>query len=291
MQSENAFTLHRQMRNILNTNKMEKTRKIILLLTMMTSVVLLIVGGCKKDDNTTPPQKKSYELKVKDVLGVSGTVTFIETSTTSATIEITLVNAPSGSHPAFLMMNSAVEDGPVVLTLNPVDASGKSSTLVSTMTYSQLNAYDGYIKVTNSSTEPGTILAQGDIGGNVITTTNKSYTLDTIGAYGVSGTALFEKRVNGNTLVTITLAGTIPGESYPASINLGSISSVGGGPVVRLLSNVNGTTGKSFTNIRVLDSGVAITYDNWLVYDGYINIYQSPISAGNIISHGNIGSN
>lgn len=258
---------------------------------MLASVLLLIVGGCKKDDTTTPPQKTSYELKVKDALGVSGTVTFIETSTTSATIEVVLVNAPSGTHPAFLMMNSTVEDGPVVLTLNPVDANAKSSTLVSTMTYNQLKAYDGYIKVTKSSTEPGIILAQGDIGGNVITTTNKSYTLDTIGVYGVSGTALFEKRVNGNTLVTITLAGTISGEVYPASINLGSITSVGGGPVVRLLSNVNGITGKSFTNIRKLDSGVAITYDNWLVYDGYINIYQSPLTAGNIISHGNIGSN
>jgi hypothetical protein len=279
------------MRNLKNKIKMVKTRKVILLLSMLSSLLLLIVVGCKKDDNTTPAQRKSYDLKVKDVLGVSGTVTFIETSTASSTIEITIVNAPSGSHPAFLMMNSEVEDGPIALNLNPVDANGKSSTLVSTMTYSQLNAYDGYIKVTKSSNEPGIILAQGDIGGNVITTTNKSYTLDTIGVYGVSGTALFEKRVNGNTLITLTLAGTIQGAVYPASINLGSITSVGGGPVVGLLSNVNGTTGKSFSNIRKLDSGLAITYDNWLVYDGYINIYQSPLTAGNIIAHGNIGSN
>jgi hypothetical protein len=279
------------MRNLKNKIKMVKTRKVILLLSMLSSLLLLIVVGCKKDDNTTPAQRKSYDLKVKDVLGVSGTVTFIETSTASSTIEITIVNAPSGSHPAFLMMNSEVEDGPIALTLNPVDANGKSSTLVSTMTYSQLNAYDGYIKVTKSSNEPGIILAQGDIGGNVITTTNKSYTLDTVGVYGVSGTALFEKRVNGNTLITLTLVGTIPGAVYPASINLGSITSVGGGPVVGLLSNVNGTTGKSYSNIRKLDSGLAISYDNWLVYDGYINIYQSPLTAGNIIAHGNIGSN
>jgi hypothetical protein len=286
-----AFTLYRQMRNLINTNKMVKTRKVILLLTMVTSAMLMTVAGCKKDDTTTPPQETSYNLYVKDVLGVTGTVTFIETSKTSATIEIVLVNAPSGSHPAFLLTNSEVEEGSVVVSLNPVDANGKSSTLVSTMTYSQLNAYDGNIKVTKSSTEPGIILAQGDIGGNVITTTNKSYAIDTIGVYGVSGTALFEKRVNGNTLVTITLAGTISGEVYPASINLGSIASVGGGPVVKLLSNVDGTTGKSFSNIRKLDSGIDITYNNWLVYDGYINIYQSPLSVGNIICQGNIGSN
>jgi hypothetical protein len=269
---------------------MNKTRKVMILLTMLTSVILLVLGGCKKDDST-PAQKTSYDLKVKDVLGVSGTVTFIETSNTTATIDIVLVNAPSGTHPAFLLMYSEVEDGAVVVSLNPVDASGKSSTLVSTMTYSQLNAYDGFIKITKSNTEPGIILAQGDIGGNVITTTNKSYTLNTLGIYGVSGTALFEKRVNGNTLVTVTLEGTISGEEYPASINLGSVTSVGGGPVVKLLDNVDGTTGKSFTNIRKLDSGVAITYENWLVYDGYINIYQSPLTTDNIICNGNIGSN
>lgn len=256
---------------------------------MLTSVILLVAGGCKKDDSSA--QKTTYNLKVKDVLGVSGTVTFTETNSTSTTIDIVLANAPSGTHPANLYMNSAVEDGSVAVQLNPVDANGKSSTVVSSMTYNQMIAYDGCIKILQSSTEPGIILAQGDIGGNVITSTNKTYTLSTIGVYGVSGTALFEKRVNGNTLVTITLAGAIAGELYPATINLGSILSIGGGPSVKVLNNVNGTTGKSYTNIQKLDSGTEISYDSWLVYDGYINVYKSPISIDNIICHGNIGSN
>jgi hypothetical protein len=123
-----------------------------------------------------------------------------------------------------------------------------------------------------------------------MTTTNKTYPMLIMGAYGVSGNALFEKRVNGNTLLTITLTGVIAGNSYPATINLGSVASVGGGPIVETLSNVDGTTGKSYTNIRSLDKGTAITYDDWLVYDGYINIYQLSV-LGTIISHGNIGSN
>jgi hypothetical protein len=61
--------------------------------------------------------------------------------------------------------------------------------------------------------------------------------------------------------------------------------------VVKTLNNVNGTSGKGYTNILKLDSGITITYDNWLVYLGYINIYQNTISSGTIISHGNIGSN
>ena len=53
--------------------------------------------------------------------------------------------------------------------------------------------------------------------------------MSTVGVFGVSGTALFEQRKNGNTFVTISLTGLIPGEFYPASINLSSVATVGGG--------------------------------------------------------------
>lgn len=268
---------------------MKKTKKFITLLSLLTSlIILLAVSGCKKDEPTVPARETTYNLNTEDVLGVIGSATFIETSTTSVTINLVLTNASAENHPAEIRMNSAVEGGSVVIALNPVDETGKSSTLTSTMTYKQLIDYDGFIQVHKSSAEPTVILAQGDIGGNVITSLNKTYTLDTIGVFGVSGTALFEKRVNGNTLVTISLAGAITGNSYPASINLGSIETIGGGPVVVVLTNVDGTTGKSYSNVRKLDSGLDITYDNWLVYDGYINIYKD---SGNTICHGNIGSN
>jgi hypothetical protein len=281
-----------QKRNLI-PDKMVKVKNVISILTVFTALIyMMVLGGCKKDDPATPAVRQtSYSLKAKDVLGVTGTVTFTETSSTISTINITLSGAPSGTHPAELCMNSAVEGGSVAITLNPADATGKSSTATTMMTYNQLIVYDGFIKVLKSTSEPGVILAQGDIGGNVITSTNKSYKLDTIGTYGVSGTALFEKRVNGNTLVTISLTGAIGGDVYPATINLGSIASVGGGPVVKVLNNVDGATGKSYTNVRKLESGLDITYDNWLVYVGYINIYQAAIGSGNIICHGNIGSN
>ena len=268
---------------------MTRTKNAVLLLTMFSAVIMLFSGsGCKKDD-ATAKSSTSYDLKTKDVLGVTGKVTFIETSATSSTIEIVLINAPSGSHPAGLYMYSEVENGTSLITLNPVDETGKSSTLLTNMTYSQLNTYDGNVKVTKSSSETNVILAQGDIGGNVLTTVNKTYALDTIAALGVSGTALFEKRVNGNTLLTISLTGTINGQFYPATINLGSIATKGGGPVAKTLISVQGTDGKSFTNIRQLDSDLGITYDDWLVYVGYINIYQNEVTLANIICHGNIG--
>ena len=272
---------------------MKKTKKIITLLSMLTTVfVLLAVSGCKKDEPAAAPARETtYSLSTADVLGVVGTATFIETSSTSVTIIISLTNASAENHPAEIRMNSVVEGGIVVIALNPVDETGKSSTLTSIMTYNQLNDYDGFIQVHKNSTEQNIILVQGDIGGNVITSSSITYTLDTIGVFGVSGTALFQKRVNGNTLVTISLAGAIAGDSYPATINLGSIETIGGGPVVMVLNNVDGTNGKSYTNVRKLDSGLDITYDNWLVYDGYINIYQNSVNSGNIICEGNIGSN
>ena len=292
MYGENPFTPVPPEAEKNYSNKMAKMklRQVITALTIFTVISLLMAGsGCKKDSG--PALKSTYTLMVKDVLGVTGTVTFTETSSNLATIDITLNGAPSGTHPAELRMNSAVEGGNVVITLNPVNASGKSSTDETTLNYTQLIVYDGFISVSKSSSEPDVILAQGDIGGNVITSTNKSYVLDTVGAYLVSGSALFQKRVNGTTLVTITLNGVIAGELYPSSINLGSIESVGGGPVMKILNDIDGKTGKGYTNIRQLDSGIDITYDNWLVYDGYINIYQNSVSISNIICHGNIGSN
>jgi hypothetical protein len=285
----NTFTPVSPVAEKINNQKMFKTRKLISLLTIVAVAVLPIAVGCDKDDS--PAAKTSYNLVVKDVLGVTGTVTFTETSSTSTTIDIVLMNAPSGTHPANLYMKSAVESGAVAVALTPVDATGKSSTLVSNMTYGQLIDYNGSVKVLKSSTEPEVILAIGDIGGNVITTTNKTYTLKSNGIFGVSGTALFEKRENGNTLVTISLTGTIAGQTYPSTINLGSVATVGGGTVVKTLSNVNGTIGKGYTNIQKLDSGMDITYTNWLVYDGYINVYQNTVNLNTIISQGNIGSN
>jgi hypothetical protein len=254
---------------------------------------LFLVTGCSKDesDPTPPPRQKSYTLSVADVLGVTGRVTFVETSASLVTVTIVLNNAPTGIHPASLCQNTVVEGGPVVLTLNPVDQSGSSSTEVTTLTYDELIDYDGFVRVVESDAQPDIVLAQGDIGGNELTTTKISYTLDTVGTYNVSGTAMFQKRVNGTTLITITLNGVIAGDSYPSSINLGSISSVGGGPVVCTLNPVEGISGKGITNVRKLDSDIVITYDNWLVYDGYINIYKTAIALENVICHGNIGSN
>ena len=280
--------LLRQMRMKSNILKMKKIKKVFGSLTLITALCLLFIGGCNKDD--TPIHEISYDLQVEDVLGVTGKVTFTEFESGTTTIDVMLINSPVGTYATMLYSNTALEKGPTVLTLQPVDESGESSTIITMMNYNQLIAFDGHIKVLKS-TDPDVILAICDIGGNAVTPNKKSYLLNTVDVYGVSGNALFEQRVNGNTLVTLTLTGMIAGETYPSTINLGSIASMGGGPVVKTLSNVNGTSGIGYTNIRKLDSDIDISYDNWLVYDGYINVYKTSVDLNNIISQGDIGSN
>jgi hypothetical protein len=274
-----------------------KNNKILRTVFILTAAIGLLANhGCKKDDNTTP-RKKDYTLKVKDQIGVSGTVTFTETSSTVTTVTIKLTGASGNSHPAHIHSGAAVEGGGIVITLNPVDSSGNSTTDITKrddntpISYDQLLAFDGYVNVHESSTNLTTIIAQADIGSNELTGTQKSYNLNAVNGSGISGTALFEQRKSGNTLVTLSLTGTIAGGDHPAHIHLGSTSTIGGGPIKKTLSDVNGATGKSYTNVRTLDDGTPITYDNWLVYDGYINVHLSMADLTTIIAQGNIGNN
>ena len=69
------------------------------------------------------------------------------------------------------------------------------------------------------------------------------------------------------------------------------MGTIGGGGIKKTLQSVNGNTGKSYTNIRSLNNDVIISYENWLVYVGYINVYHTEADNLNIISQGNIGAN
>jgi Cu/Zn superoxide dismutase len=268
------------------------------LLTTLSMVLLLffvLATGCKKeDDDVAPTEKTTYDMYSKDLPGVSGTVTFSKT-VNATTVEINLSGISTGSHPAHIHYNSALAGGGIALTLNDVDANGQSTTLITKLdnntaiSYEQLIDFDGYVNVHENAANLNVILAQGDIGANALTGASKTYELMSVDSTNVSGTAKFEKRKNNNTLITISLTGTIPGDIHPAQIHLGNVNTVGGGPIVVNLSSVNGTTGKSYTNVSNLLNGTAITYDNWTEYNGYINILQSVDNPFHIIAQGNIG--
>jgi plastocyanin len=255
--------------------------------------------GCS--ENETMPQltgeSKQFVLFTKSNPAISGTVTISKRNDNATLITVQLKGTSAGgSHPAHIHANSAAESGAIVLDLTAVDGStGKSETVVkslnngSPITYDQLINLDGYVNVHLSGTDLATLIAQGDIGINELTSTSKTYPLSAVSNTAISGTAKFTKRVSGKTLVSIALSGTTAGVSSIAHIHLNTVAQTG--DVVVDLTPVNGATGKSETSVNKLNTGTAITYDELLNFNGYINVHQSATAISTLIAQGDIGKN
>ena len=261
---------------------------------------LTLVVSCSDDDDDSGMfvgEKHTFELMSSAVPGIQGVATFIQNEDNSTTVELQLEGTPvSGSHPAHIHFNTAVEGGGVAVTLGAVDG----DTGFSTVTFSELNdgtavdyddmiSYDGYINVHLSSENLATIVAQGDIGENKLTGEHVSYILDELAVPGISGTATFHERMNGEALAVLSLSNTPANGSHPAHIHMGDISTPGG--VLLTFNPVNGDDGISKTNVSQMDDETAFGYDDILVVDGYINVHLSAEELSTIVAQGNIGSN
>lgn len=270
---------------------------------------LLFSVGCSKDDYNSPqPPKddsiaqlvgepKKFVLFSKSNPAISGTVTFQKRSDAATVITLQLVGTTAGqSHPAHIHATTAAEGGAILLDLSPViGATGKSETIVSKLndgsviTFEQLLTIDGYVNVHLSANELSTLVAQGDVGSNELTNVTRTYPLTPVSNPAISGTAKFTKRVSGKTLVSISLTGTTPGVTSIAHLHLNTVAQTGA--VIVDLTSVNGATGKSETSINKLNTGVAISYDEFLNFNGYINVHQSASALSILIAQGNIGAN
>ncbi|GAB7256762.1 hypothetical protein [Polaribacter sp. OB-PA-B3] len=238
-----------------------------------------------------------YDLGEKDVTGISGSATFSERVNGESLATLDLMNTPAGgSHPAHIHANTAVEGGAILFSFNPVNGdTGMSMTNVSTFddgssfVYADIANLDGYINVHLSATQLSTIVAQGDIGKNDLTSESKVYTLAEKDVVGISGTATFYKRIDGSALAVLNIMNTPVGGMHPAHIHENDAAT--GGPIAFSFSPVNGDTGMSMSQVETLDDGTAITYDEILSFDGYINVHLSASQLGTIVAQGNVGSN
>lgn len=241
--------------------------------------------------------EKVYDLGEKDVDGISGTATFRERMNGEALAILELMNTPADEmHPAHIHANTALEGGDILFTFKPVNgATGMSETNVAMLNDDSMIGFDdildinGYINVHLSVDELSTLVAQGDIGQNELTGESMSYVLDEKDITGINGTATFRERVNGTTLAILEVQNTVPNNSHPAHIHANSAAK--GGEIVFSFAPVDGTTGISMSNIVELEDMTAISYDDLLTYDGYINVHLSMSELGVIVAQGNIGSN
>lgn len=260
--------------------------------------ILVAQGDIGENDLTG--QAKVFELGEKNVEGIMGTATFEERVNGEALATLKLENTPDGGmHPAHIHMNTAAESGDIAFTFNSVNGTtGMSKTNVATLAdgemfgYAEVLNYDGYINVHFSAEELEILVAQGDIGQNELTGDTTSYSLNSVDVAAIMGNAIFKKRVNGETLVILSLENSVEGAMYPAHIHVGSIADAPG-DIAITLNSVNGTTGLSMTNVSAFNGEDAetIDYNALIEYDGYINIHLSAEELGVLVAQGNIGLN
>ncbi|MEE3244471.1 MAG: CHRD domain-containing protein, partial [Bacteroidota bacterium] len=265
--------------------------------------VTLIAASCDNDDDSldvipgeSTGNTTTYDLSAVADPDVSGTVTFSEKTDGSTDISILLSTPTEGSHPAHIHLNTAAEGGEIAIDLEAVDGPTRRSLTNVTQTnagtavsYDDLIDFDGYINVHASTDDLGTLLAQGDIGQNDLTGTTKSYDLVTKDVEGISGTATFSERINGEALLEVMLDGTPDGGMHLGHIHNNSAAE--SGDIALTLTTLNGTTGMSKTNISALNDGTQIGYAGILDYDGYINFHLSADELATLVAQGDIGEN
>ena len=265
--------------------------------------MLLFLGfatSCNDDDGPTigpTGNEMTYTLYEKDVEGIMGTATFIENTDNSVTINLDIMNTPSGGmHPAHIHFNTAAEGGDIALTLGTVNGDTGMSTITASQwdngtpfNYDDLLDFDGYINVHLSADQLGTIVAQGDIGQNMLTGTEKQYMLNERDVDGIMGTATFKERVNGEALAVLMVENTVPGGMHPSHIHENTAAESGG--IAFTFNPVNGDTGMSMTNLAMLDDDTMFGYEDVLDFDGYINVHLSADQLGTIVAQGDIGQN
>jgi len=277
--------------------------KAIFKLKLLVLLPLVLFSSCRSDDvdtdQVTELASKTYILSTVDDSGISGSVRFIENSNFTLSVELNLAGTNNNDfHGAFLYLDNAANNTEdIALTLNVVDGETGMSTTVFTklddgtpISYDALLNFDGHVEIKSNDTNLNTTVANIDIGQNELTTTEITYTLEERDLTDAFGTITFTKRLNGEALAVFNLEGTPSSGMHPAHIHAGSVANAPGA-ILFTFNMVNGTTGKSQTNISNLPDGTTFLYDNVLTTDGYINVHLSASNLAILIAQGNIGSN
>ncbi len=118
---------------------------------------------------------------------------------------------------------------------------------------------------------------------------SKTYPLGFVANPDISGTAKFITFSNDSTVIELKLENTPAGGMHPAHIHFNTAAE--GGDIALDLTAVDGGTGESSTEVTTLKDGTAITFDELLNFDGYINVHLSTEELGTLVAQGDIGQN
>ncbi|WP_179008322.1 CHRD domain-containing protein [Winogradskyella forsetii] len=118
---------------------------------------------------------------------------------------------------------------------------------------------------------------------------SKTYNLGSLNDSNIIGTAEFIKNFDNSTTIELDLSGTSSGGMHPAHIHFNTAFE--GGAIALTLGTVDGATGFSSITTSTLDDGTPINYEEFLDFDGYINVHLSANDLETIVAQGNIGQN
>ncbi len=128
-----------------------------------------------------------------------------------------------------------------------------------------------------------------DNGGTPVTGKSQTYDLGAQADASISGSAKFIENSDNSVTIELELQNTPAGGMHPAHIHFNTAAE--GGDIALTLGTVNGDTGKSSITVSALDDNTAITYDQLLAFDGYINVHLSADELGTLVAQGDIGQN
>ncbi|MEQ8688237.1 MAG: hypothetical protein RIE86_23235 [Imperialibacter sp.] len=118
---------------------------------------------------------------------------------------------------------------------------------------------------------------------------SKTYALAAVANPSISGLVSFVENDDNSTTVTISLNNTPAGGQHPAHIHMNTAAE--GGDIAITLGTVDGGTGEGAVTFSTFDDGTPVTYDDLMMYDGYINVHLSASELGTIVAQGDIGQN
>ena len=125
---------------------------------------------------------------------------------------------------------------------------------------------------------------------SLLTGNTETYTLYQASEYNVDGKVTFSEMKDGNSYITIEITPTEKGLQHPAHIHYLPIEESGDMAVV--LNPVDGETGISSTELKELENGTSISYEELIGLNASVKVHLSatPPDYYTLLVGGNVGA-